>query len=91
MSGRTCLICDDVAIIVIVSEALQEAPLCREHWIEFEKPGATMTRDEVCKFFEDGWRGDKPKPLPYYLVHGGLKNQTDDERGEYRTDEQETG
>lgn len=88
---RLCLICDDVAVIGIPSEQGQVALLCGIHWADYCSSEASLTGDEVRKFFDDGARGDKARRLDEVVDLWEREHKTDETRGEYRTDEQEEG
>ncbi|RIK31157.1 MAG: hypothetical protein DCC56_02920 [Anaerolineae bacterium] len=86
---KTCLICDDVAVIEVLSLKLQRAPLCGVHWADYCESEASLTSDEVRKFFDDGSPGDEPDSIPVAVEMWNEEKRTDEEPGEYRTDEQE--
>lgn len=91
LESKLCLICDDAAVIEVMSVQMQTAPLCGVHWADYCVADGGLTADEVRKYFEDGARGDRPEKLPYTMERGARGLQTDETPGEYRTDEQEEG
>lgn len=88
--SKTCLICDDVVVIEVISVHLQVAPLCGIHWLDYCSSDASLTADEVRKYFDDGFHGDEPKPLVYVIDHARSGVHTGEEPGEYRTDEHDS-
>jgi len=91
LESRFCLICDDVAIIEVISVQMQAAPLCGVHWADYCSNDASLTADEVRKFFDDGQHGDGPREIQYQVARSRDLLNTDETPGEYRTGEQESG
>jgi len=88
---KACLICDDAAVIEVISVHLQAAPLCGLHWADYCSNEASLTGDEVRKFFDDGFHGDKPRPIEEIVATWKEEKRTDETPVEYRTDVQEPG
>lgn len=89
LESKLCLICDDVAVIEVVSVGMQTAPLCGIHWAEFCVSDGGTVGDEIRKYFDDGLHGDVPKPAKWIADQAARRLRTDETPGEYRTDEQE--
>ena len=91
LAKKFCLICDDAAVIEVISVQLQGAPLCGLHWADYCQNEGGLTADEVRKFFDDGAHGDEPKPVEYIVSQSVYGKKTDEEQKPYRTDEREEG
>lgn len=89
--SKLCLICDDVAVIEVVSLGMQTAPLCGVHWAEFCADENGIVGDEIRKFFDDGLHGDAPRPARWVIEQRAATLKTDEDPGEYRTDERGEG
>jgi len=88
LDNKTCLICDDAAVIEVISLAMQAAALCGVHWVDFCSGETSMTADEVNRFFDDGLHGDVAKSAPEIYEQNKAAHKTDETPGDYRTDEQ---
>ena len=91
LDKKLCLICDDVAIIEVISIEMQTVPLCGVHWLDYCERPEGMAAEEVRKFFDDGAPGDEPQPLQYIVEQSVYGKKTDQERPAYRTDEWREG
>lgn len=91
LESKLCLICDDVAVLEVMSVKGQFAPLCETCLRDYFLDDGGMIADEVRKYFADGARYDRPRPRTSDMARGAQQLQTDETPGEYRTDEQEKG
>jgi nucleotidyltransferase/DNA polymerase involved in DNA repair len=91
LERKRCLMCDDLAVIEVMSVQLQAAPLCGVHWADYCMGPQSPTSEEVQKYFADGKADDRLEPLPVTIARIDLKLQTDETRGIYKTEEEETG
>lgn len=91
LDKKMCLVCDDAAVLDVISVQGQIAPLCADCLRDYFMDEGGMVGDEVRKFFEDGARRDRPRPVSSDEARGALGLKTDEMPGEYRTDEQEEG
>lgn len=91
LESKLCLICDDVAVIEVISRRGQKAALCGPHYEAYLSEDANVVTDEVCKYFDDGSPGDRPRWKEDDAEMWQRERKTDEMRGDYRTDEQETG
>lgn len=87
LERKHCLICDDLAVIEVMSVQLQGAALCGVHWADYCMGPQSPTSEEVQKYFEDGKKGDKLEPLPRTIARIDPFLQTDEVRGIYKTKE----
>lgn len=90
-NGKKCLICGGAAAVEIVSLGQQLAPICMSHWEDYADNYASVTRDEIIKYFNDGMPGDKPEQLTPRTGVRPILRRTYEERGDYETERKEKG
>ncbi|MCC7188792.1 MAG: hypothetical protein IT312_08625 [Anaerolineales bacterium] len=91
LDKKMCLVCDGVAVLDVISLQGQIAPLCAKCLADYFEDGGGMVADEVRKYFEDGARRDRPRPISSDEARSALGLKTDETPGEYRTDERGEG
>jgi hypothetical protein len=80
---KNCLICDDLAVIEVMSLALQCAPLCGKHWADYCMGPDSTTAQEIGKYFADGLISDLAEPINETVERYGVHYKTDETCGRY--------
>lgn len=83
MDRKTCLICDDLAVIEVMSVGGQFAPLCGLHWADYCFGSESSTAQELEKFFDDGRTGDRAETVNLTVERYGVTYRTDEKRAPY--------